>query len=191
MKILESLTLAIRLPLCSLILFPLAVSAQPRLPVPFQGSFAVGAEASPNSGGSSFCGGSPADPLAIEAHGTGFSTLGAFIFTLHKTVKPGATPQSNSEYHGCLVLTAPNGDTLTANYDLLQPPGASDFSNAAGTLTVTGGTGRYKGATGSLKATGQFLSLYPANSFFGGASSPLQVAAFYVIDGTVLLQLGF
>jgi hypothetical protein len=116
----------------------------------------------------------------IEAHGTGFSTLGAFTFTLHKTLK-----FSTGQYHGCLVLTLPNGDTLTANYLLSQPASTSDFGTASGTLTITGGTGRFKGATGSLKASGVFLSLYPANSFLGGKTAPLQVAAQYVFDGTV------
>jgi len=59
-----------------------------------------------------------------------------------------------------------------------------------GTLAITGGTGRFKGATGTLKATGVFLSLYPASSFLGGGKAPLQVAAYYVIDGTVSFTIG-
>jgi hypothetical protein len=171
-----------RLPLCAMVVLPLAISGQPRILL--HGSFAVGAEASPNITGSSFCGGSPSDQVVIEAHGTGFSTLGAFTFTLHKTLKFG-TPTNPSEYHGCLVLAASNGDTLNANYDLTQPAGSSDFSTASGTLTVTGGTGRFKGATGTLKATGVFLSLSPASSFLAGGTSPLQVAAYYLIDGAI------
>ena len=89
------------------------------------------------------------------------------------------------EYRGCVVLTAPDGDTLEANYDLIQPDSASDFNTAHGNLTITGGTGRFSGATGSLKTTALFVSLDPANSFLGGGAAPLQVVANYIIDGTV------
>jgi hypothetical protein len=178
MKIVKELTDFRKLPVYAVLLLPLAGWAEPR--IPFQGSVSASAEALPNTAGASFCGGSPTDDLVIEAHGTGFSTLGAFTFTLHKTFK-----FSTGQYHGCLVLTAPNGDTLTANYQLSQPASVSDFSTASGTLTITGGTGRFKGATGSLNASGVFLSLYPANSFLGGKTAPLQVAAQYVIDGAV------
>jgi len=184
MKIDRGLTGLRRLPLYVAMLLPLTGWTQLR--VPFQGSASVSAEALPNTAGASFCGGSPTDDLVIEAHGTGFSTLGAFTFTLHKTFK-----FSTGQYRGCLVLTAPNGDTLTANYELSQPASTSDFSSGSGTLTITGGTGRFKGATGSLKASGVFLSLYPQNSFLGGKTAPLQVAAQYVMDGTVTLSFGF
>jgi hypothetical protein len=83
------------------------------------------------------------------------------------------------------LLTAPNGDTLEATYDLVQPNSTSDFNTASGSLTITGGTGRFSGATGTLKTTAVFLSVYPANSFLGGGTAPLQVIANYVVDGTV------
>ena len=185
MRFAKHLVTVRRLPLYALILIPFTISAQPRIPL--QGSFAVSAEASPNIAGSSFCGGSPTDQVVIEAHGTGFSDLGAFTFTLHKTLRFGAS----FEYHGCLVLTAPNGDTLNANYDLTQSASASNFSNASGTLTITSGTGRFKGVTGTLRATAVFLNLYPASSFVGGSVAPLQVAAYYVVNGTLSLSGNF
>jgi hypothetical protein len=184
MKTVTRLTRLRQLPLCAVALLPLTAVAQPGFPL--QGSVSVSAEASPNTAGATFCGGSPTDQLVIEAHGAGFTTLGAFTFTLHKTLN-----FSTGVYHGCLVLTAPNGDTLKANYQLTQPNSASDFSSASGTLTITGGTGRFKGAAGTLKATGVFLSLYPASSFLAGGTAPAQVAAYYVIDGTVSFAGGF
>jgi hypothetical protein len=184
MKTIKCLTGLSRLPLYAAALLPMTAAAQFGLPL--QGSISVSAEASPNTTGATFCGGSPADQLVIEAHGTGFSTFGAFTATLRKTFNFGT-----GEYHGCLVLTAPNGDTLSANYHLSQPNSASDFSSASGTLVITGGTGRFKGATGTLKATGVFLTLYPASSFLGGTMAPVQVAANYVIDGTVSFAAGF
>ncbi|MBV8841476.1 MAG: hypothetical protein JO307_01585 [Bryobacterales bacterium] len=115
-----------------------------------------------------------------QAYGTGFSTLGAFTFTLNKTLN-----LPTGEYRGCLVLTAPDGDTLEANYDLIQPSSTSNFNTAPGNLTITGGTGRFEGATGTLKASAVFLSQYPANSFFVSGPAPLQVTANYVVDGNV------
>ena len=96
-----------------------------------------------------------------------FSTFGAFSFTLNKTFNP-----ATGAYHGCLVLTATNGDTLKANYNLVQAPSSTNFSSASGTITFTGGTGRFKNAGGSAKVTGSFLGLYPGNSFAGGGRDP-------------------
>jgi len=180
MRITQNLTRWSKLNLLALTLLPLATAGGLKLPL--QGSFSVSAEASPNTTGSSFCGGSATDQIAIEAHGTGFSTLGAFTFTLHKTFN-----LNTGEYHGCLVLTAPSGDTLNANYKLIQSASTSDFATGSGTLTITGGTGLFKGATGTLNITGVFLSLYPANSFLGGGKAPLPVAANYTVDGAISL----
>ena len=83
------------------------------------------------------------------------------------------------------MLTAADGDSLEATYDLIQPNSTSDFNTASGNLTITGGTGRFSGATGTLKTTAVFLNLYPANSFLGGGTAPLQVVANYVVNGTV------
>jgi hypothetical protein len=180
MQTTTTLRLAQCLPLFAAVLMPLPSHAQ--LGIPFQGSFTVGAQASPNNG-QTFCGGSATDPLVIEAHGTGFSTFGAFTFTLNKTLNP-----ATGTYHGCLVLTATNGDTLKANYNLVQAPSSTNFSAASGTITFTGGTGRFKNATGSAKVNGSFLGLYPGNSFAGGGTGPLQVLASYTIDGIVSFQ---
>ena len=106
--------------------------------VPFQASFTVAFSGSPNTANVTYCGGT-AGPIAIEAHGDGFSTFGALAFSLQKT-------QAGALFHGCLTLTAPNGDTLTATYDAAgtAPPNANHFSPATGTLTFTGGTGPNK-----------------------------------------------
>ena len=185
MKIVKSMTLFLgRLSLAAVSLFVPAASAQSGFPL--LGSFSVSAEATPNTGGAVFCGGSATDQLIIEAHGTGFSTMGPFIFTLQKTLN-----FATGEYHGCLVLTAPNGDTLKANYHLTQQSsGSGNFSTASGTVSVTGGTGRFRGATGALKATGVFLNQYSSSSFLGGGMAPLQVAADYVISGSISFSDG-
>jgi hypothetical protein len=80
--------------------------------VPFKGTFTVAASVAPNTGGVTYCNGT-AHALAVEAHGVGYSTLGALSLSLQKTIDvPG-------DMHGCLILTAPNGDTLSAIYGSL------------------------------------------------------------------------
>ena len=47
--------------------------------VPIQASFAVAFSATPNTSNTAYCGGTPG-PIAIEAHGDGFSTVGPWRF---------------------------------------------------------------------------------------------------------------
>jgi hypothetical protein len=151
--------------------------------IPIQASFAVAFSGTPNTGNVAYCGGTPG-PVAIEAHGDGFSTLGALAFSLQKT-------QAGALFHGCLTLTAPNGDTLTATYDAAgsAPPNANHFSPATGSLTFTGGTGLFSGASGSATFTAVFDQFYPASSFAGGTgTAPLQGMAFYLVQGKVSID---
>lgn len=153
--------------------------------VPLQASFAVAFSATPNTDNVVYCGGTPG-PVAIEAHGDGFSTLGALTFSLEKT-------QAGPLFHGCLTLTTPHGDTLTATYDATgsAPPNANHFAPATGTLTFTGGTGRFSGATGNATFTAVFDSFYPGSSFASGTgTAPLQGMAFYVVHGNVSISGG-
>ena len=147
---------------------------------PFRGSFAVAFSTTLNTAAVSYCGG---PPLArdVEAHGNGTTSLGTFSFTLFKTVGGGV-------FHGCLTLTAPNGDTLDATYHGGgTAANAHLFAPSAGTLTFTGGTGRFENATGSAVFTAQNVVFYVASSFAGGgpATSPIQGMAFYEVDGTI------
>jgi hypothetical protein len=151
--------------------------------IPFQGSFVVAYSATLNTRDAAYCGGS-ALPVSVEAHGDGFSTLGALSFSLQKTLGGGLL-------HGCLTLSTPEGDSLTAIYDGTE--GAANANNfvvqAGGTLTFTGGTGRFNGATGTAKFTAVFDNFYPGSSFAGGSgSTPLQGVAFYLVIGKVSLS---
>jgi hypothetical protein len=150
---------------------------------PFNGSFAVAYTVRPNTAAESYCG-APALPAAIEAHGNGHTSLGTFSFTLFKTGGGGA-------FHGCLTLVAAGGDSLEATYVAAGlPPNANNFALASGTLTFTGGTGRFKNASGNAVLTAVFANFYPASSFAGGgpANVPLQGLAFYEIEGTILRE---
>jgi hypothetical protein len=153
--------------------------------VALRGAIAATATASPNTGNAVFCGGSPLS-LVVEAHGNGYTSFGPFDFFLQKTI------DALGLMHGCVTLTAPNGDTLDATYDGTEgSQNANGFVAATGALTFTGGTGRFKNATGQANFSADFLGLYPANSFIGGqAGVPLQVSAYYTFHGHVLLQDG-
>ncbi len=136
--------------------------------VPIKGTFTAAATVTPNTGNVAFCGGTPLD-LAVEAHGAGYSTLSALSLSLQKTIAV------SGAMHGCLELTAPNGDTLSAIYDGTEgAPNANNFIvDATGTLTFTGGTGRFQGASGSAHFSAVFRRGTP-------------VMAFYSVEGTVL-----
>jgi hypothetical protein len=56
------------------------------------------------------------------------------------------------------------------------PDNLSFFS---GTLTLTGGTGRFQGARGSASFTAWASFLHPTISFLGGTDLPVQGVAFY------------
>jgi hypothetical protein len=143
---------------------------------PIKGTFTVAFSVRPNTGGDTFCGGS-SDPsgVTVEAHGAGHSSLGDLSLSIQKTIV-------GPVMHGCVTLTALNGDTLTAIYDLTQgAPNANLFRDATGTLTFTGGTGRFEGASGNANVTAVF-------SRIGGTSAPMQGIAFYTVDGTLSVQ---
>lgn len=56
---------------------------------------------------------------------------------------------------GALVLVAANGDTLTADYSgALLPSAAYPVYTLSGSFRITGGSGRFSGATGAGSLTG-------------------------------------
>jgi len=151
--------------------------------IPVQGAFAVAYTGTANTGGASYC--DPTGrilPIAVEAHGDGVTSLGGLSFSLQKGIGFDGTLQ------GCLTLTAPNGDTLTAVYT--GSGGATNpnnFAPASGMIVFTGGTGRFKGSAGSAKFTATFANFYPELTILAGASAPVQGMAFYVLQGTLAL----
>jgi|SRR5688572_9370767 len=148
---------------------------------PFHGSFAVTFGTTLNASGESFCGG-PVHARTVEAHGNGSSTLGNMAFNLIKGNTPGVG------FHGCLTLTAANGDVLEATYiGGGAAANARGFAPSAGTLTFTGGTGRFKNASGSATWTASNVVFYVASSWAGGGPStaPIQGTAYYEIEGTI------
>jgi len=151
--------------------------------IPVQGAFAVAYTGTANTGGASYC--DPTGtilPIAVEAHGDGVTSLGGLSFSLQKGIGFDGT------LHGCLTLTAPNGDVLKAVYTGTSGGfNSNNFATAVGTLVFTGGTGRFKGATGSAKITSTVASFYPQLAILVGGSAPAQGMAFHVIAGTLSL----
>lgn len=158
----------------SLVLLPKGTRADEGGPI--KGTFTVAFSGMPNTTGASYCEG-PALGFVVEAHGVGHSSLGDLSLSIQKTVV-------GSAMHGCVTFTALNGDTLSAIYDLTAGvPNANLFRDATGTLTFTGGTGRFQGASGNASVTAVF-------SRIGGTAAPMQGIAFYSVDGTLSLQQG-
>jgi hypothetical protein len=114
-----------------------------------------------------YCGG-PTRDYRVEAHGDGYSSLGALAFFLQKTF-------GGTNGQGCLTLSTPQGDSLFGTYDLTQgQPNANNFvTDGRGTL-ITGGTGLFKGAKG--RATFRRSSAKASGSMSSTASCPVGAA---------------
>jgi hypothetical protein len=105
--------------------------------VPFKGNLAGMATVTPLGG----------PFVAVELGATGTAThLGKF-----KLEAPHIVDQSTLTAIGTFTLTAANGNTLTADLAgtarMVEPPNVIAITETA---TVTGGTGRFTGATGSI-----------------------------------------
>jgi hypothetical protein len=146
----------------SVALTPTSVLAQE---YPFQGSITVAYAFAPNTDNVSYCGG-PALPYVVEAHGVGTSTLGFLSMTLQKTLA------AVGPMHGCVTFTALNGDTLSATYDGTEgAPDAFNFQFGTGTLTFTGGTSQFRGASGKVSFKGTFSGVETGSYLFEGSVS--------------------
>lgn len=111
--------------------------------VPFSGNLAGTATITPLGG----------PIVAVELDATGTAThLGKF-----KLEAPHIVDQSTLTAVGTFTLTAANGDTVTADLAgtarMVEPPNVIAITETA---TVTGGTGRFAGATGSIQVERMF-----------------------------------
>jgi hypothetical protein len=85
--------------------------------------------------------------VAVDIEGSGHATqLGHFEVSI-----PHVTNRSNGTAEGTYEFTAANGDTLTAHFtSQVTPTDVPGVVSVAVTATITGGTGRFEGATGSF-----------------------------------------
>jgi hypothetical protein len=112
----------------------------------------------------------PFASVLIEATGNA-TKLGRFTVEIPHVVNQMARMGA-----GSYIFTAANGDTLTASFTgvgTLVEPGVLSTTETA---TITGGTGRFAGATGSFTAHRTFFMAVgeTVGSFEGTISSPSQ-----------------
>jgi hypothetical protein len=125
--------------------------------VPVEGILAVNFTGSPTSPGM----------IAISANGVGrLTNVGNLSFQLQKTLDLTVKVPT---YFGTFTITAANGDTLTGTYSAVGAPAdAAGYGTFSGQLAVTGGTGRFQGASGIIP----FSAMANANA--GQAAYSLQ-----------------
>jgi hypothetical protein len=108
--------------------------------VPFKGSFEGTQTSTPLQPGSAF----------VDGSATGQAThLGRFTVEF-----PHRVDFATRTGKGTFTFTAANGDTLTADFNGQAQPGP--IVSIVEEATITGGTGRFAGATGSFTARRQF-----------------------------------
>jgi hypothetical protein len=114
---------------------------------------------------------SPPTIVDVLVEGTGNATqLGQFAFTIPHRVNR-ATRTASGSYH----FTAANGDTLSADFTgQSMPTETLGVISIVETATITGGTGRFAGATGSFTSERTYDTFIgtTTGSFKGTISSP-------------------
>jgi hypothetical protein len=116
----------------------------------------------------------PLDPplasVLIEATGNA-SQLGRFTLEI-----PHLVNQATRTGTGTYVFTAANGDTLTADFTGLATLVSPGVLTTHETAVITGGTGRFAGATGTFTADRTFFVAtgVTTGSFEGAISTPGQ-----------------
>jgi len=87
--------------------------------------------------------------FAVSANGIGnLSNVGNLSFQLQKTLDFTATLPTMV---GTFTITAASGDTCTGTYGgVITVPDSNGFAAFSGQITVTSGTGRFQGASGSV-----------------------------------------
>jgi hypothetical protein len=173
----------------SLALKPKAAQANDHDDTPFTGSLTVQFEFIATSGacaiGDANCNLCVSTPGAgyIEAQGMGDTSLGSLFVEVLKCANPPTSSAPFGSYTGTLTTTAPNRkDSMTLAYSgkndtAGDPYGFQPFS---GTLTITGGTGKFEDAHGSASftAVGGPGSVGPSPNTFVGM-------AFYSVHGNI------
>lgn len=179
---LSSLALLFSVALISAALSPRPAQAQAEGGTPLKGTLTV------QFIGSQICAAGDASCSAcvnqngvyVEAQGLADTSLGPLFAQVLKCFYPNEPPSGT--YAGTLTTTSPNGkDSVTWAYTG-KNDNAGDFYGFqpfSGTLTVTGGTGKFAGMHGSAS----FTAAGPPG--WAAGPSPIQLAgtAFYYIQG--------
>lgn len=134
--------------------------------VPFEGRLQGEFTFSPEAPPSTFAN------VAFTSVGGVATHLGRFTMQAPHRVDLATLPAQAS---GTFVLTAANGDTVTASFTGLGTPTATPgLFMIVETATITGGTGRFAGATGNfvIERSVDLVGLYTEGSIDGVISSP-------------------
>jgi hypothetical protein len=134
----KRLSSAARLALAVLVVVAFARPVAAGEQVPFKGSFDGEVTVT------------PLDPpfVSVDVDAMGNAThLGLFTLDI-----PHVVNRSNRTAVGTYEFTAANGDTLTADFTGIAVPIAPGVLYIEETATITGGTGRFAGATGSFSS---------------------------------------
>lgn len=134
--------------------------------VPFKGS---------DRGGFQLPGACPGGNLErVVINGTGHATqLGAYAYAATECFDP-----VSGAFAGSSTLTAANGDALTGTYEgQVSVTGDPNVIAYEEELKVTGGTGRFAGATGTLQVAGlaNLLTLEYKQTLTGTLSRPQSI----------------
>ena len=109
--------------------------------------------------------------VSVNIEGSGQAThLGNFEVSI-----PHVANRSNGAAAGSFVFTAANGDTLTADFiGQATPTDVPGVRSIVATATITGGTGRFAGATGSFVSdrVADHVTGIVSDSFEGTISTP-------------------
>lgn len=118
--------------------------------------------------------------LSIEAQGLGtFPGLGAMFLTVKKCFT-----FADGTYAGVFHLRAGNGDVIYGTYAGTQGPGDENgYGPFQGVLTITGGTGQFRHASGALN----FKAVSGPDSM-SVVSPTANGMAFYLIQGKMRSQ---
>jgi len=127
----------------------------------------------------------------VEAQGIANTSMGPLFVEVLKCFNPVGGLQHFGTYAGTLTTTAPNKkDSLTWAYSGQNDNGGDfyTFGPFSGTLTITGGTGKFANAHGSAAFTAASGPSFTATAF-PGPPSPFSMAgmAFYFVEGTLSL----
>jgi hypothetical protein len=127
----------------------------------------------------------------VEAQGIANTSMGPLFVEVLKCFNPVGGLQHFGTYAGTLTTTAPNKkDSLTWAYSGQNDNGGDfyAFGPFSGTLTITGGTGKFANAHGSAAFTAASGPSFTATAF-PGPPSPFSMAgmAFYFVEGTLSL----
>jgi len=99
----------------------------------------------------------------ITGHGQA-THLGESMFVAEAWLTPTAPPPAPVPFTGIATFTAANGDQFTTQFTGLSTPTGPGTSRGDITHTITGGTGRFEHATGTLTGVAHVTVGNPTNT---------------------------